>query len=59
MRIGCNTSFGHYYRVPDYCIGSMVWTILKGNTLWMEWDREVIFTFEIEMDYLKAFTHDS
>ncbi len=59
MRTGCITYYGQYYRVPDYYIGRRVWTILKGNSLKIEWGKQVIATHEIKTDYLKTFPRDN
>jgi len=55
MRDGCISYYGQTYRVPDRYIGRRVWTILKGETLRIEYGKELIACHRIKTDYLKAF----
>jgi len=59
MRTGCISYYGQFYRVPDHYIGKRVWTVLKGDTLRIDWGKEVIASYQIKMDYLKALPEDS
>jgi putative transposase len=59
MRTGCISYYGQFYQVPDQYIGRRVWTVLKGDTLRIDWGKEVIASYQIKTDYLKAFPGDS
>jgi len=59
MRTGCISYYGQFYRVPDHYIGKRVWTVLKGDTLRIDWGKEVIASYQVKMDYLKALPEDS
>lgn len=59
MRTGYLSYYGQYYRVPDGFIGRRVWTILKGDDLWIECGKEVIGRYTVKTDYLKAFPQDN
>jgi transposase InsO family protein len=59
MRTGSISYYGQFYRVPDHYIGRRVWTVLRGDTLRIEWGKEVIATHQIKTDYLKVFPKDS
>jgi len=54
MRDGCISYHGQTYRVPDRYIGRRVWTILKEETLRIEYGKELIACYRIKTDYLKA-----
>ena len=59
MRTGCISYYGQFYRVPDQYIGRRVWTVLKGDTLWIECGKEGIARYKVKIDYLKALPQDS
>jgi hypothetical protein len=59
MRTGCISYYGQHYRVPDAYIGRRVWTVLKGDTLRIESGKEVIASYPVRTDYLKAIPRDS
>jgi putative transposase len=59
MRTGCISYYGQIYRVPDRYIGRRVWTILKGETLRIECNGELIARYPVKTDYLKALPRDS
>jgi hypothetical protein len=59
MRTGCISYYGQFYRVPDKYIGRRVWTVLKGDTLWIECGKETIARYRVKIDYLKALPQDS
>jgi hypothetical protein len=59
MRTGCISYYGQIYRVLDRYIGRRVWTILKGETLRIECNRELTARYRIKTDYLKALPRDS
>ncbi len=59
MRTGCISYYGQTYRVADRYIGRRVWTILKGDTLRIECNRELIAEYRIKTDYLEALSRDS
>jgi hypothetical protein len=59
MRTGHISYYGQFYRVPDRYIGRRVWTVLKGDTLRIECNREVIASYPVKTDYLAAFPRDS
>lgn len=58
MRTGYISYYGQLYRVPGCYIGRRVWTVLKGETLRIESDKEVIALYRIKTDYLKAFPQE-
>ena len=51
--------YGQYYRVPDPYIGRRVRTILKGDLLTIECNREILASYGVKTDYLEAFPPDS
>ncbi len=59
QRTGHISYYGQYYRVPDRYIGRRVWTVLKGDFLAIECNREIIASYAVKTDYLKAFPLDS
>ena len=59
MRTGCISYYGQFYRVPDRYIGRRVWTILKGDMLWIESGKEIIARHRVKTDYLKVAPQDS
>jgi len=59
MPTGCISYYGQFYKVSDQYIGRRVWTILKGNILWIECGKEVIAHHQIKTDYLKVLPQDS
>jgi hypothetical protein len=56
---GCISYYGQFYRVPDHYIGRRVWTSLKGDTLTIDSGKEVIASYQIRTDYLKAIPQES
>lgn len=58
-RTGHISYYGQFYRVPDRYIGRRVWAVLKGDTLRIECGKEVVATYQVKTDYLKAFPQDS
>ncbi len=59
MRTGHISYYGQFYRVPDHYISRRVWTILKGETLQVECNREIIASYPVKTDYLEAFPTES
>ena len=59
MRTGCISYYGQTYRVPDRCIGRRPWTVFQGDTLRIEYGKEMIASHPIKTDYLKAKAKDS
>ncbi len=59
MRTGHISYYGQFYRVPDRYIGRRVWAVLKGDTLRIECGKEVVATYQVKTDYLRAFRKDS
>lgn len=59
LRTGHISYYGQFYRVPDRYIGRRVWTVLKGDTLRIECNREVIASHPVKTDYLDVFPRDS
>ncbi len=58
-RTGHISYYGQFFRVPDRYIGRRVWAVLKGDTLRIECGKEVVATYQVKTDYLKAFRQDS
>jgi len=59
MRDGCISYYGQTYRVPDGYNGRRVWTILKGETLRIEYGKEVVGCYRIQTGYLRGLSGDS
>ena len=59
MRTGHISYYGQFYRVPDHYIGRRVWTVLKGDLLTIECNREALATYPVKTDYLEAFPRDN
>lgn len=59
LRTGHITYYGQDYPVPDCYIGRRVWTILKGDLLTIECNREVIAAYPVKTDYLEMLPRDS
>jgi len=55
----------HSYKVPDQAspadryIGRRVWTLLRGDRLTIECNREVIATHPVKTDYLDVVSRDN
>lgn len=58
LRTGHITYYGQYYQVPDRYIGRRVWTLLKGDRLTIECNRESIAVYQVKTDYLEAVSRD-
>ena len=44
---------------PDHYIGQRVWTLLRGDRLTIECNREVIATHPVKTDYLDVVPRDN